>query len=110
MRDLTVLEQLILASILSLEGDAYGVSIRKHIRAKTNKVLMYGTLYRALDQLTRKIYVTKSKGNATADRDGSKKVYYTVTEKGKEALEAAFRLQRDIKDIIPDFTFDRTDA
>ncbi len=106
MRDLTVLEQLILAAILSLEDDAYGVSIRKHVRIKTNKILMYGTLYRALDQLTRKYYVTKSKGDATAERDGSKKVYYTVTDMGKEALQAAFKLQRDIWNINPDFTHD----
>jgi DNA-binding PadR family transcriptional regulator len=105
MRDLTVLEQLILAAILSLEDDAYGVSIRRHVRIKTNKVLMYGTLYRALDQLSRKLYVTKSKGDTTEDRDGSKKVYYTVTDKGKEALQAAFQLQRDIRDIIPDYMF-----
>jgi len=110
MRDLTILEQLILAAILSLEDDAYGVSIRKHVRIKTNKVLMYGTLYRALDQLTRKLYVTKSKGNATADRDGSKKVYYMVTDKGKEALQTAFKLQKDILGIIPDYTFDKNDA
>jgi len=106
MRDLTVLEQLILAAILSLEDDAYGVSIRKHVRIKTKKVLMYGTLYRALDQLTRKSFVTKTKGTATAERDGSKKVYYTVTDEGKEALQTAFQLQRDIWEIIPDFTSD----
>ena len=64
---------------------------------------MYGTLYRALDQLTRKEYVTKTKGNSTADRDGSKKVYYTVTAKGKDAMLAAYQLQRDIWDIIPDY-------
>lgn len=103
MRDLTVLEQLILAAIISLEDDAYGVSIRKHIRLKTNKVLMYGTLYRALDQLTRKTYVSKTKGNATTARDGSKKVYYLVTKKGEAALQSAFKLQKDIWDIIPDF-------
>ena len=106
MRDLTVLEQLILAAILSLEDNAYGVSIRRHIRINTNKVLMFGTLYRALDQLSRKSYVTKSKGNATAERDGSKKVYYTVTDKGKEALKVAFLLQRDIQNLIPDYTFE----
>ena len=104
MRDLTVLEQLILTAILSLEGDAYGVSIRKLIRLKTKKVLMYGTLYRALDQLRRKTYVTKSKGNATAERDGSKKIFYTVTDKGKKVLQDAYKLQRDIWGIIPDFT------
>jgi DNA-binding PadR family transcriptional regulator len=106
MRDLTVLEQLILAAIICLGGDAYGVSIRKHVRKKTNKVLMYGTLYRALDQLTRKSYVAKSKGNATKERDGSKKVYYTVTNKGIEALQTAYKLQKDIWDSIPDFIFD----
>ena len=103
MRELTVLEQLILAAILNLAGDAYGVSIRKLIRLKTKKALMYGTLYRALDQLTRKYYVTKSKGNATAERDGCKKIYYTVTDNGKKALQAAYKLQRDIWGIIPDF-------
>ena len=105
MRDLTVLEQLILAAIISLGDDAYGVSIRKHIRIKTGKTLMYGTLYRALDQLIRKLYVIKSQGDTTADRDGSKKVYCTVTPKGKKALQAAFKLQKDIWDIVPDFTF-----
>ena len=102
MRVLTVLEQTILAAIISLEDDAYGVSIRKLIRKKTGKVLMYGTLYRALHQLSQKAYVTRKKGNETTERDGSKKVYYSVTPKGKKALQAAYKLQKAIWDIIPD--------
>jgi PadR family transcriptional regulator PadR len=106
MRELTVLEQTILAAIISLEDDAYGVAIRKTIRKKTGKVLMYGTLYRALDQLSRKAFVTRKKGKETTERDGSKKVYYTVTSKGKKALQAAYKLQKSIWDIIPDFIAD----
>jgi DNA-binding PadR family transcriptional regulator len=106
MRNLTVLEQTILAAIISLDDNAYGVSIRKTIRKKTGKVLMYGTLYRALDQLSRKAFVTRKKGKITAERDGSKKVYYTVTSKGKKALLAAYKLQKSIWNIIPDFIAD----
>jgi len=106
MRDLTVLEQTILAAIISLEDNAYGVSIRKTIRIKTGKVLMYGTLYRALDQLFRKALVTREKGKETTERDGGKKVYYTVTSKGKKALQAAYRLHKSIWNIIPDFVAD----
>ena len=106
MRDLTILEQTILVAIISLEDDAYGVAIRKKIRKKTGKVLMYGTLYRALDQLSRKAFVTRKKGKETTERDGSKKVYYTVTSKGTKALQAAYKLQKSIWDIIPDFSSD----
>jgi PadR family transcriptional regulator PadR len=106
MRELTVLEQTILAAIINLEDDAFGVSIRKKIRNKTGKVIMYGTLYRALDQLSRKSYVTRKKGKETKERDGSKKVYYTVTSKGEKALQAAYKLQKAIWAIIPDFAAD----
>jgi len=106
MRDLSILEQTILVGIINLEDDAYGVSIRKIVRKKTGKVIIYGILYRALDQLSRKAYVTREKGSSTTARDGSKKVYYSVTLKGKKALRIAYKLQKAIWDIIPDFVAD----
>lgn len=106
MRDLTVLEQIILAAIISLEDDAYGVSIRRKVKKETGKSLMYGTLYKALDQLSRKAYVLKAGGTSTADRDGSRKIYYTVSPKGKSALSAAIRLHKAIWKIIPNLADD----
>ncbi|MDH4218337.1 MAG: hypothetical protein OEY18_05735 [Candidatus Aminicenantes bacterium] len=55
MRGLTVLEQIILSAIVSLEDEAFGVAIRKKVKAFTGKGIMYGTLYNALDCASSKV-------------------------------------------------------
>ena len=70
MRDLTLLEQMILAAVICLKEDAYGVSIRKKVEELTGKRLMYGTLYNAMDQLRRRAYVTRTKGATSSARGG----------------------------------------
>lgn len=103
MKELTVLEQIILASIFNLEDDAYGVAIRKRVKAITGKNLMYGTLYNALDQLRKKGFIRKTKQNHSgASRETRGRVYYTVTPYGKRALRSAYRLQKSLWESIPD--------
>jgi len=106
MKELTLLEQIILAAIIALEDGAYGVSIRKRAAKMTGKRLMYGTLYNALDQLLRKGYVTKTKGIKTSERGGRPRIYYALTKSGKNALRASYNLQRAIWDSIPEFRGD----
>ncbi|UCE41343.1 MAG: helix-turn-helix transcriptional regulator [Candidatus Aminicenantes bacterium] len=96
MRDLSVLEQLILAAIISLGDEAYSMAIRKRVRQIANKNIMYGTLYNVMDQLLRKEYVTKAKGELVPDRRGRRRMYYKPTTKGKEALLKAFDLHEAI--------------
>ncbi len=106
MKELTLLEQMILASIIALKEDAYGVSIRKRVEKLRRKKLMYGTLYNALDQLLRKEYVTKTKGTTSSARGGRPRIYYALTSDGKSALRASFNLQRAIWESIPEFRLD----
>ncbi|MFC2142480.1 PadR family transcriptional regulator [Acidobacteriota bacterium] len=108
MKELTVLEQIILASIFSLDGDAYGVAIRKRVKSLTGKNLMYGTLYNALDQLRRKGYILKAKSSKPDEgREKRGRVYYSLSPSGKKALRSAHRLQKTIWDSIPDLIKDR---
>ena len=106
MKELTSLEQKILASIICLEQNAYGVSIRIKVEKLTNERIMYGTLYNALDQLLRKGYVTKTNGAASVARAGRPRIYYTLTESGKEALRTSFRKQQALWASIPEFLGD----
>ncbi len=106
MKELTVLEQMILAAIIALKEDAYGVSIRKRVEKLRRKKLMYGTLYNALDQLLRKDYVTKTRGTTSSARGGRPRIYYALTSDGKSALRASFNLQRAIWESIPEFRLD----
>jgi len=103
MKELTVLEQIILVAVISLKDEAYGMAIRQEIKALTGKSLMYGTLYNALDQLHRKTFLKKIKPKG-ADKAGERgRVYYDLTPEGSRALKAAYRLQKAVWTSIPDF-------
>lgn len=106
MKELTLLEQMILVAIIALKEGAYGVSIRKKVEKLTGKRLMYGTLYNALDQLLRKGYVTKTQGNTSTARGGRPRIYYALSIEGKKALQATYDLQRTVWNSIPDFLGD----
>ena len=96
MRDLSVLEQLILAAIIALDDEAYSMAIRKKVHEIANKKIMYGTLYNVMDQLLHKGYVTKSKGELIPERRGRRRMYYKPTTKGMEALLKAHNLHEAI--------------
>jgi len=104
MKILTILEQIILASIITLEGDAYGVSIRKKARDLSGKSIMYGSLYNILDQLHRKGYVTRTKRKPILNESGHEKIFYKVTPSGMKALQEAQTIQNSIWDSLPAYT------
>lgn len=103
MKDLTPLEQMILAAIWSLDEDAYGVSIKKRVADLSGRDLMYGTLYNALAQLVRKELVAKSKGDPTPERGGRSKIYYRLTSLGLQAFRDAYEIQHSFWGRIAGF-------
>jgi DNA-binding PadR family transcriptional regulator len=106
MKVLTVLEQIILSAIVSLEDEAFGVAIRKKIKAFTGKSIMYGTLYNALDQLLRKGHIKKTSGKKAAGRGVHGRVYYALTPAGRKSLLSAYKLQETIWANIPELVKD----
>lgn len=102
MKELTVLEQIILAAVISLKDEAYGMAIRQKVKAMTGKSLMYGTLYNVLDQMHRKTLLRKVKPEG-ADKAGEHgRVYYALTPEGSRALKAAYKLQKAVWGSLPD--------
>lgn len=87
-------EEMYMVAIWELEHEAYGVAIRRQVTEKTGKVISYGALYIALDQLLKKGYVDKISGEPTAKRGGRKKFFYTLTEHGVEALKSTYAHQQ----------------
>lgn len=86
MKLLSRAEEIILLAILKLEGDAYGVSIRKRIFDDTGDRWSFASIYTPLDRLVRKGYALKTKGDPTAKRGGKSRFFYEVTNEGKKAL------------------------
>ena len=103
MKDLTIAEETVLIAILRLKDDAYGVTIRKKIEGLTKKKVIYGTLYNTLDQLVKKRYVSRTKGDPVPERGGRSKIYYTVTPDGLKALQATRELHNSLWDGLPDY-------
>jgi PadR family transcriptional regulator PadR len=100
MKILTIFEQIILASIISLEGNAYGVSIRKRAKDLSGKSIMYGALYNVLDQLHKKGFVTRVKRTPTPEEGGHEKIFYNVTPSGLKAIKEAQAIQNAIQDSL----------
>jgi DNA-binding PadR family transcriptional regulator len=79
-----------------LENEAYGVRIRDKIKEMTGKTYTFGTLYNTLDNLAKKGYVTSRAVQILNQTGGNKRIYYTITKSGLEALREARELQEAI--------------
>lgn len=96
MKILTVNEQIFLIAIWWLKDEAYGVKIRDKIAEMTGRTFTFGTLYNTLDNLVKKGYVTSQAVQILNQAGGNKRVYYTITKPGIEALREARELQETI--------------
>ena len=106
MSELTKAEEIILLTIWRLKDQAYGVKIRQHISSEINKEFTYGNLYSLLNQLDKKDYVAKTPGELTPERRGRRKIYYTVTPNGMQALKAAREMNETLWANIPKYAFE----
>ena len=89
--ELTTLEQHLLLAIIGLHPNAYGVSIQDHIRERTGREPSTGSIYASLDRLEEKGFVKSRQGEATAERGGKRKLYFTITAPGQHALRQSLQ-------------------
>jgi PadR family transcriptional regulator PadR len=85
------LEQLVLLAALRIPDDAYAVSIRNEIQARTGVALSRSSVYVTLDRLDRKGYVRSWLGDPTPERGGKAKRCFEVTAAGRRAIAEAER-------------------
>ena len=81
-------EQLVLFAILRRDNEAYGMEVREEIEKRTRRTVSYGAVYTALGRLERKGLVSHVLGEATAERGGRAKKYFSVTVEGRAELRA----------------------
>lgn len=109
MESLGEFEQSILLAIVHLRTDAYGVTIRREIEARTGRTVAVGALYTALDRLERKDYVASSMSDPTPERGGRSKRYFKIRSAGSTALrESRARLARMWDGLEDDLTRSRS--
>jgi len=88
-------EIVVLASLLRLGDDAYGVSVIKEIEERIGRLVSIGAVYSTLSRLEKKSYVTTRTGEPTAERGGRAKRYFKITAEGQYQLnKSALALHR----------------
>jgi len=85
-------EELVLLTVIVLQEEAYGVSIKKELENRLETSLSVGSVQSALKRMEDKGYLTSEFGEATKKRGGKRKRIYSVTP-------VALRVLSELKDI-----------
>ncbi len=107
MHELTKNEELILLSIWRLQENAYGVTIRDHLKKITGRILNYGSLYNTLYLLTRRGLVESRESEPLSKQGGRRKVLYSMTREGEKALSNAQKIHKLAWNDVPDYAFEK---
>jgi DNA-binding PadR family transcriptional regulator len=82
-------EHAVLLALLRLPDDAYGISIRDEIEARTGRAMPLSSIYSVLDRLERRRLVRSWMGEPTAERGGRRKRLFALQPRGRAALARA---------------------
>jgi PadR family transcriptional regulator, regulatory protein PadR len=95
---LSDLEQLILAAVMILGENAYGMTVHEKVEelAEGFREVSLGSAYMALERLERKGYVKSWVGEATAERGGKAKKYFKVTGTGQMVVKNSLLVSRNV--------------
>jgi DNA-binding PadR family transcriptional regulator len=94
-------EEVVMLTVGILYGEAYGVSIKKEIETRLSRNVSVGALQTALKRLEDKGYLKSHEGEATQERAGRPKRYFTLTALGKRALEYSKSTREKLWEAIP---------
>jgi len=89
MDELGKFELPVLAAVVRLRGNAYGVSVMEEVAEREQRSIPYGAVHVTLNRLLDKGFLTSKMGEPTAERGGRRKRYYELTGKGQRALSLA---------------------
>ncbi len=99
-------EEVVMLTVGVLYDEAYGVSIKNEIETRLKRNVSVGALQSALKRLENKGYLKSREGEATAERAGRPKRYFTITAHGKNALEYVRSSRNELWNSIPKVALD----
>jgi PadR family transcriptional regulator PadR len=86
------LEQVVLLAVARLDGEGYGVTLRREIEARSGRSVSLGSVYTTLYRLEEKGYVVSTRGEPRSSRGGRARRLFRIEPEGTEALLATRRM------------------
>lgn len=97
-------EEIILLTVAIMNGKAYGIAIIEELENRTGRSAAIGAVQTVLKRMEDKGWVTSEFGEATNERGGKRKRYYTITAEGKNLLEQNKEQRNSLWNAIPKLT------
>ena len=82
-------EQVVLLAVAQLEGEGYGVTIRREIEERARREVSVGAVYATLSRLEEKGLLHSWEGQPEARRGGRARRHYRLEPAGARALRAS---------------------
>ena len=100
-------EEVVLLTVAILHGEAYGIAIIEEMEKRLKRKVSIGSLQTVLRRLEKKGHLTSEFGEATKERGGKRKRYFTLTQFGRSTLEEAKEQRVGMWNAIPKIAFDK---
>src|SRR5688572_15012627 len=97
-------EELVLLTVAALQGDAYGVEIKRELETRLKENLSVGSIQSALKRMEEKGFLTSEFGEATLKRGGKRKRIYTTTSYARKVLAEMKEIRAGLWSSIPTLT------
>ena len=81
-------EQLVLLAVMRSGDDAYGIPVHAEIRRRTGRDPSVAAVYKTMERLAAKGFLSVRTGPPTPERGGRRKQLYAVTGAGRRELRA----------------------
>jgi PadR family transcriptional regulator, regulatory protein PadR len=94
-------EELVLLIVAIMGGKAYGIGIIDELEKRTGRSAAIGAVQTALKRMEEKGWVKSDFGEATKERGGKRKRYYTITKSGQKILTQKKEQRFNLWDAIP---------
>lgn len=94
-------EELVLLTVASLQGEAYGVEIKRELEERIKEKLSVGSIQSALKRMEEKGFLTSAFGEATQKRGGKRKRIYATTSHAHRVLAEMKEIRAGLWDSIP---------
>ncbi len=101
MKLLTRIEEIILMTVIHLDDNAYGITIRRRVEELTGRKYAVGAIYVPLDRLDKKGFLNSHFSDPSSERGGRKKRIYEVSAQGMKALKDIKLFHEELYNAVP---------
>jgi PadR family transcriptional regulator, regulatory protein PadR len=95
------LEELILLAVCILDGEGYGISVKREVERHTGRSLLLGAVHITLYRLQDKGFLESKLGGSSEKRGDRRKRLFRITKKGMAQLQASQEVRQKMWTLIP---------